>query len=458
MVVFNFLWAASVVIHIWNRSRGFGIDLGLTMTGVISTVTFLVALVLMVWPGSVRLLCAFAAIQLIHVVVDLPYTADHWVLMAFVDVLILLSAAKVGGADKDARLAALWDDLGPSVRLIFVICYAAAPLSKINSGFFDPAVSCGTLFESILGQLVPIPPFGRYVIIGTTLLAEGGIALGVLIPRMRSNAIRLALLFHFFVSLLPVIRVFDFSVVVFASMLFFAPPDVTDRLRARWIPFAAAFPVFQKAQVRRGLGIAMAIATAVFVVVIAPHLDVHVSVPLTFIVFTCFGVFVVYNGLRSVGAPQPNTSGRPYFGLSRRSHAAVLVIAIITVVSPYVGLKTAGVFTMFSNLRTEQGETNHYFLPSVSIFGYQDDLVEVVSSNDEVLASLKERQLLVPFEALRRQVGEGTGIEVTYLRGGETVTHTPEKPAPGLTPLGHGLDSWLLFRPIPKEGQPPCTN
>ena len=40
---------------------------------------------------------------------------------------------------------------------------------------------------------------------------------------------------------------------------------------------------------------------------------------------------------------------------------------------------------MFSNIRTEGTGNNHLFVPRLRLFGYQDDLVEILESNDRQL-------------------------------------------------------------------------
>jgi hypothetical protein len=50
----------------------------------------------------------------------------------------------------------------------------------------------------------------------------------------------------------------------------------------------------------------------------------------------------------------------------------------------YLGLRTAGNFTMFSNLRTEGPRSNHLLLGSnpLKVWGYQEDVVRFIRIND----------------------------------------------------------------------------
>ena len=57
--------------------------------------------------------------------------------------------------------------------------------------------------------------------------------------------------------------------------------------------------------------------------------------------------------------------------------------------TPHLGLKNVQVFAMFSNLRTEGGNTNHLFIPSsFQLFDNLEDLVTIKRSNRRKLNSL----------------------------------------------------------------------
>lgn len=61
-------------------------------------------------------------------------------------------------------------------------------------------------------------------------------------------------------------------------------------------------------------------------------------------------------------------------------------LALLNGVAPYLGLKTQGTWTLFSNLHVENGSTNHYLVPaSFQLFGYTLDCVTVTKSNAPML-------------------------------------------------------------------------
>jgi hypothetical protein len=61
------------------------------------------------------------------------------------------------------------------------------------------------------------------------------------------------------------------------------------------------------------------------------------------------------------------------------------VLLLLHGLTPYLGLRTAGNFSMFSNLRTEGATSNHFLLGAnpLKIWSYQEDLVRVIAIDDK---------------------------------------------------------------------------
>lgn len=62
-----------------------------------------------------------------------------------------------------------------------------------------------------------------------------------------------------------------------------------------------------------------------------------------------------------------------------------IVLLSIYAATPYLGLRTAGNFSMFSNLRTEGARSNHLLLTSnpLKLWNYQEDVVKIIEIDDE---------------------------------------------------------------------------
>jgi hypothetical protein len=116
---------------------------------------------------------------------------------------------------------------------------------------------------------------------------------------------------------------------------------------------------------------------------------------------------------------------------------------------------------MFSNLRTEGGVTNHYIVPaSAQIFGFQSNLIEIVSTSDERLRRLAEEdQLMVLFE-FKRYLKKHDVDEVVYrLNGKLDVYRKGETQMTGiLEPESALLFRLMKFRNISKYDPQPCAH
>jgi len=84
------------------------------------------------------------------------------------------------------------------------------------------------------------------------------------------------------------------------------------------------------------------------------------------------------------------------------AHALVVVFLIVWALNPYLGFRTTGSFTMFSGLVTEGPGTNHFFMPSVHLVEYQNELLAPIWSTNERLHQLADDgQLVTVFETRR---------------------------------------------------------
>jgi len=99
--------------------------------------------------------------------------------------------------------------------------------------------------------------------------------------------------------------------------------------------------------------------------------------------------------------------------------------------SPYLGLKTEASLSMFSNLATEGGRTNHLLDRDASgriaqPFGYQRDILEVVSmeGSHSIPEWLEPGARVVRWQLDRFRARHGD-VVVTVRQGGETVAIGP---------------------------------
>jgi hypothetical protein len=122
-------------------------------------------------------------------------------------------------------------------------------------------------------------------------------------------------------------------------------------------------------------------------------IDVHIfnffnSVFLTGMLFNLAVLIFIWPILSTIFSPSP----RPIWGGVPVLHQKVPMFLYIFPVllflfgmSSYVGLRTAGNFSMFSNVRTEGNGSNHLLLRNnpIKIWAYQEDSARIIEIDDE---------------------------------------------------------------------------
>jgi len=131
------------------------------------------------------------------------------------------------------------------------------------------------------------------------------------------------------------------------------------------------------------------------------------------------------------------------------------LLVIINGISPYLGLKTQTSWSMFSNLRTEGGKTNHILIRKpFYIADFQNDLVEIVESSDPALQAVKNSGYLIPYFEFRRymstkKIVDEEEFEVIYRRGGiQRSVRAPGDDPELFKPYNPLTAKLLYFKPV----------
>lgn len=132
-----------------------------------------------------------------------------------------------------------------------------------------------------------------------------------------------------------------------------------------------------------------------------------------------------------------------------------------------MGLRTAGTFSMFSNLRTEGPVSNHLLLGSnpLKVWGYQEDVVEVIEIDDETARlghkyrPLKGQQL--PAVEFRKLIHKWTKadytVPITFVHAGKEYTTQDIVNDPTWRVPQRNWEAYLMdFRIIQPEGANQC--
>ena len=415
-------------------------------TDSLHAVAILAALWLLVRPTSVARFAIMLAAEVVAVGHDLPYVGDHTliVFVTGVSVLALLGWTLIRSRHLPAA-GELFDTIAPFLRVQLIIVYAAAALSKLNTDFLDPQTSCAGPMSQKIIWFDPTLLSGTWRIapsIWATVAIEIALPILLAIPRTRVVGLMLGCAFHVVLALAGNV---PFSALALALYVAFLPAHTGPALhsvllrhrRFRSATRSVAAPIVSVVLFVVGVGLWFVAAR---VLGRDPwswsdglgglaRLAIVVMVGLAGITF----LLVRHRG----GAAE---YARPPSG-QRLGHPILVVavgLLIVNAASPYLGLKSEATFTMFSNLRTEQGAWNHILIPeSLRVFGFQDRLVTIVATDDPALAArTRSGTQLTRFE-LNRYLRSHPRTEVTWSEAGPdgavVRSRGPVTAAPGVT-------------------------
>lgn len=445
--LFSFLLALALILHVlwWE---GFDARHPLVIAA---------ALWLMVRPTSVPRLALLLAVDILAVAGDMPDVGDHVLLVGIAGASILALVAALA-----ARRRALpepgevFERVAPFLRGAVIVVYAATALSKLNAGFLDPAVSCAGLMTSRLGPFDPAP-LGTGAIgltIWSTVLIELSLPVLLAVRRTRSLGLAVGVAFHVVLALAGNV---PFAAVMLALYVAFLPADAPSRLRAAVPRIVASRPKGGSVGAVAFLALGGLWLAGVALESAAPSLTaslVDVATRLAIVSIAAIAA-VLWARARRAGPIEPSAPGR-----TRRIHPVLAIgiaLLILNAATPYLGLKSASSFNMFSNLRTEAGRWNHLIVPEgARIFTSQDDVVRVEETSEALLAGWSGDQRLVVESEVRRLLRSQAGSFATWSTPGQAPGEIVSEAAPAAISGQALLDRLGKFSPVPPEGEPSC--
>lgn len=469
--LFSYLWALSALFDLIPRAAWFDSPA--------HSLLAVCAVFLVLRPTSIAGFALFNVMRLAAFVQDSPNTPNHQVLFSLASATILFSAlpilwrerkASTGGErlDPQSWLAAF----SPILRVLLVVMYGLAVLHKLNWAYFDPSVSCAVstfarLAPGWLDRLYPDGAAAAYLLIFGSLAAEASVPVLLCFRSTRLFGIAAGVLFHCFLGL----GYFHFSTGLFAVYSLFIPLAASTaaaqrisawRDRAVWRKRVATPTCAGLA------GLALVAAMVVLREVDRPSYRLLRYVWMA----GMLGGFAV---LVRAPAEWPRWREALHGRLGNTRLGFVFPVALVFVgMSPYLGLRTVPAFSMFSNLRTEGGVSNHLFMPATALHlaRYQDDLVQVDATNRQALDQWARKGRLRTFYDLRSEVqrlvreerdhlaGRPEGAPPIYLqleRAGTRHTLRNAGANPEIMAEISWLErKWMKFRPVPGERQA-CT-
>ena len=143
---------------------------------------------------------------------------------------------------------------------------------------------------------------------------------------------------------------------------------------------------------------------------------------------------------------------------------ALVVVAVVVIngALPYLEVKTAAGWNMYANLRTADGDSNHFLIrATLPLTDPQNDLVTVVASEDPVLSAYADNGLALPVRTLRAYLQDrGTDVDAVLDVGGDRVVLAAGAAMPER--LGPPVPEWLrrlfVLRAVSIADDVPCQD
>jgi hypothetical protein len=447
-----------------------------------------------------------------------PGVPNHANITIYCNILMIVAMiysfarSRVFATDND-----YFEMIRPALRASLILIYCLAGFHKLNSDFFNPQVSCaGAMLSKMLevGSIVTSSIFsasaafvlaagalfilwkrisGTYLVTSRILvyillliLCAGVVLYGALlfldipdlviaivlatavftvlwelvgglllaIPKFQAPMLLVFVTMH---AVLAMIGFNDFSVLAFALLFTFVPSSYYQvmnsyvNLRSPPLRIHRAHAYF----VINLLG-----AMLVVGVLSAHTLYIQLVSGLSFILAALIFTWPILSMIFS-SSPRPVWGGVPVLNRHMPKFMFVfLVLLFLYGTTSYLGLRTTGNFTMFSNLRTEGTSSNHLLLGSnpIKVWGYQEDVVRFVEIRD---ASRLEEKSLPVVEFRKRiaewtQAGQTVPVELEY-RGETYSTEDIIKDPVWRTETRNWEMMLLDFRAIQPEGPNQCS-
>lgn len=427
------LFAVAVLAHL-TSNLAFGSLTSASARGVVSVVAGAVAVACLLRPAVRPWRLALGPAVLLSAWVEAPLIGNHWVLAALLALAWTLTAWR----------SAPYAELARAGRLLLLAFYPLAALAKLNEGFFEPVTSCATFFTNqLLGSwglpgLEPTGPLGTLPALATAGI-ELLIPLLLVVPRTRRLGVLVGIAFHGLLTLDLDQHFHDFTSVLLVLFLLFLDERSLATLERRW-------PVTRRCEPVLAVWLALLVVLAVGPGSRAALALLEVS---GLVLWLPLLAWVLVQVARVGRGPSP-VALRPA-GLAAW---LVLGLAVANGLAPYLELKTASGWNMYSNLTVVDGDSNHLLVRSgLPLRSVQAHLVTVLDTDDPGLAAYVGSGWALPEQTFRHHLAGRPDATVTYELDGEVRTATGAELGRALPLVAEKL---LFFRAVDTSGAARC--
>ncbi len=406
------------------------------------------AFFLVLWPSSLPPFVFMVLLHIFQTVMIIPSGSNHLIISFFLAVGLTIAYVHVAFREKKLVVepAQYFDTFAPLGRWLLIIMYFYGTLHKVNTDFLNPLSSCAVAFWGRYGfpDLISESIMIHYMIIYGTLVLEIVAMILLLTRRFRWWGIVIGVSFHGFLGFIPGGSFFAFSTLAIMLHSLFLPKASLERFVSgpvwQFLAPVIAFPLRRAALL---LGLIVAI-------VLLPS-------ALSWGLFLAAVLAFIATYAREYAEADLNRAR-----LLLSPSALVNVVAILFFLngaSPYLGFKTGQTISMFSNLITEGGRSNHLILPNLRLFDHQSRIATVLKSDHPALGLWSRKgYTMVEFQVLD-YLERAAGTSATFTVNGETFTHSPDNPLPAISRLPpRWYRNLVVFKPVVLESPRKCDN
>ncbi|MEM7189018.1 MAG: DCC1-like thiol-disulfide oxidoreductase family protein [Pseudomonadota bacterium] len=324
------------------------------------------AIWLFVRPGSGRALFFLVLASSISTYVQAPAQSNHT--MVRTAVLLGYWASFIYTMIRGRRWSDIFGNFAVAGQGALLVMYFFGIFHKLNDDFLNPISSCAiALWNQMPPPLSSVQhPLMDHAAIYGTFVVEGMLIVALLLPRYRHYGITFGILFHLLLAFSNYAMYIAFTSLSISLHALFLNGDAAQRIMASpemaWIKSRVRNPIY--------IFLFATIVAALIFAADAGNYSLVTLIVCPLILPFCY--LVIRYG----------ASNKPLLKAGNRRPALTIGIVVTTLFfangwMPYLGLKSAQVISMFSNLRLEAGVSNHLIMPRPGPFTYLDDVAVI---------------------------------------------------------------------------------
>lgn len=414
-VLFTWLFGLSVLLHCVSKSFVFDTHpIALLCAGIAGAA-------MIMFPSHLRSPLVACSILLVYGWITLPNQSNHTLLMLAIACggFVAYGAVALSKRALHINYSTWFTVFAPYGRQLLLVLYFFGVFHKLNYDWFNHSVSCASVVWA--STALPIPlwlkhfPLAQSGVMYGTLIVESFILAGLLLGgRATRYAVLCGVTFHGIIAINDYRAYWAFSAFSLTLHSLFLPTGTYERWKQH--------PCFIWFTRRKRYPVAMLLLIASIPLLAWAH-EAGANY-IIHLLFAAFLIFTVWFLLRVAYAPSSSPSARQRLWSPSISINILGCLFFVNATLPYIGLKTDMTLAMFSNLRTEFGQSNHFIVTRPpAIFPQLTEKVLVLSSSYPPLQwRIREKFAFVYADFLvymRDHKGQILGHSLDYIHNGK---------------------------------------